>query len=192
MTGQGGASGGQIAFLVDATRCINCKTCEVACKDANAVGIGVRLRRVRTFEAGEFPNVVAYNISMACNHCENPVCLEGCPAKAYTKRPDTGIVVHDPERCIGCRYCTWLCPYGAPQYDASIGQVRKCDLCEAELREGRSPVCVAACPTRAIRVGPLDELKAEAGATMQIRGVPSWDLTRPACLYIVRTEPTDV
>jgi anaerobic dimethyl sulfoxide reductase subunit B len=191
MTGEGGVPGGQIAFLVDTTRCINCKTCEVACKDANAVGIGVRLRRVRTFEGGAFPHVVAYNISMACNHCEDPVCVSGCPARAYTKRPDTGIVVHDPDRCIGCRYCTWLCPYGAPQYDESIGKVRKCDFCEDEFQNERSPACVAACPTRAIQIGPLGELRARAGVTMAIRGVPPPHHTRPACLYIVRLESTD-
>ena len=94
-----------------ATRCINCKTCEIACKDANDAAVGRRMRKVRTFEGGEFPAVFAYNISMACNHCEDPACVRQCPAKAYTKRESDGIVIHDPEQCIGCRYCTWVCPY---------------------------------------------------------------------------------
>jgi anaerobic dimethyl sulfoxide reductase subunit B (iron-sulfur subunit) len=192
MTGEGGVPGGQIAFLVDTTRCINCKTCEVACKDVNAVGVGVRLRRVRTFEGGSFPHIFAYNISMACNHCEDPACVSGCPARAYTKHAGTGIVVHDADRCMGCRYCTWLCPYGAPQYDETVGKIRKCDFCEDAFLNGRSPACVAACPTRAIQIGPLEELQARAGATMEIRGVPAQRHTRPACLYIVRMESTDV
>jgi anaerobic dimethyl sulfoxide reductase subunit B (iron-sulfur subunit) len=183
--------GGQIGFLVDATRCINCKTCEVACKDFNDADIGVRIRQVRTFEGGEFPGVFAYAISMSCNHCEDPACLQGCPAGAYTKRVTDGIVEHDPERCIGCRYCTWVCPYGAPQYDAATGRVRKCELCVEELDSGRLPVCVAACPTRAIEIGALSDLEARPGATRLVRGVPSPDVTKPACVYIVRTEAAD-
>lgn len=186
----GGVSGRQLAFLVDTTRCINCKTCEVACKDAHAAEIGVRLRRVRTFEGGDFPRVFAYGISMACNHCVEPACLAGCPAGAYTKREADGVVIHDPEQCIGCRYCTWVCPYGAPQYDAAAGRVRKCDFCVDELDAGRQAICVSACPTRVIEVGLLSELQTRPGATALIRGVPS-DETGPACLFIVRKEATD-
>ena len=130
----------QIGFFIDATRCINCKTCEIACKDFNDAAVGRRIRKVRSFEGGEFPAVFAYNLSMSCNHCEEPACVDGCPAGAYSKRAGDGIVVHDPEKCIGCRYCTWLCPYGAPQYDAREGRVRKCNLCVGEA----TPVCVAA------------------------------------------------
>ena len=179
---------GQIGFFVDSTKCINCKTCEVACKDYNDAAIGQRLRRVRTFEGGEFPKIYAYNISMSCNHCEDPICVRQCPAGAYTKRAGDGIVVHDPERCIGCRYCTWLCPYGAPQFDPVAGRVRKCNLCVQETEQGRTPVCVAACPLRAIEVGPLAELAGRPGATMFIRNLPAPELTRPAARYRVRTE----
>ncbi len=179
---------GQIGFLVDATKCINCKTCEVACKDFNDAAVGQRIRKVRTFEGGDFPDVFAYNFSMACNHCEDPACVKGCPAGAYTKRPEDGIVVHDPERCIGCRYCTWVCPYGAPQYDPREGRVRKCNLCVEEIDRGRSPVCVTSCPMRAIEVGPLAEIATRPGATIALRDLPSPELTRPACRYVVRSE----
>ena len=177
-----------MAFLVDTTRCINCKTCEIACKDINASVVGVRIRRVRTFEGGEFPRVFAYNISMSCNHCEDPACLSGCPAGAYTKRPGDGVVVHDPDRCIGCRYCTWVCPYGSPQYDDTVGRIRKCDMCVGEMEAGREPACVASCPTRVIEVGRLADLVERPGATMLIRGVPGPGVTNPACVYIVRSE----
>ncbi len=179
---------GQIAFYVDATRCINCKTCEVACKDQAGVGAGVRLRRVRAFEGGEFPAVYAFNISMACNHCESPMCVEQCPAGAYTKRAEDGIVVHDEERCIGCRYCTWVCPYGAPQYDDSAGHVRKCNFCVEEMEHGEEPACVTSCPMRAIEIGPLAEIAARAGVTAAIRHLPSPELTRPAARYKLRPE----
>lgn len=186
------AASGQLAFYVDATKCINCKTCEVACKDFNDAAVGRRIRKVRTFEGGEFPRVFAYNVSMACNHCEDPMCVKHCPAKAYTKRERDGIVVHDPERCIGCRYCTWVCPYGAPQYDAEEGRVRKCNLCVEEIDRGEGPVCVASCPLRAIEVGLLSEIAARPGVTIEIRGLPSPNVTRPSCRYKVRSEATDV
>jgi anaerobic dimethyl sulfoxide reductase subunit B len=183
---------GQIGFFVDATKCINCKTCEVACKDLNDTAPGQNLRKVHAFEGGEFPRVFVWNLSMSCNHCENPLCVEHCPAGAYTKRPGDGIVVHDATRCIGCRYCTWVCPYGAPQYDAAEGRVRKCNLCVEEMDRGNSPACVTSCPMRAIEIGLLDELAARPGATIAISGLPSPEITRPACRYKVRTEARNV
>jgi anaerobic dimethyl sulfoxide reductase subunit B (iron-sulfur subunit) len=179
---------GQIAFFVDATKCINCKTCEIACKDFNDAAVGRRIRKVRTFEGGEFPKVFAYNISMSCNHCEDPMCVKNCPAGAYSKRNLDGVVVHNPNRCIGCRYCTWVCPYGAPQYDAKEGRVRKCNLCVEELDKGNSPVCVAACPMRAIEVRLLAEITSRPAVTIAIRNLPSPEITRPACRYKIRDE----
>lgn len=178
----------QIAFFVDATRCIDCKTCEVACKDANDAAVGLRLRKVRTFEGGDFPAVYAYNLSMACNHCEDPACVRQCPAKAYTKRESDGVVVHDPTRCIGCRYCTWACPYGAPQYDQDEGRVRKCNLCVEELDRGGTPACVSSCPLRAIEIGPLEEIASRPGATLDILSTPSVNLTKPSIRYRIRKE----
>lgn len=178
----------QLGFLVDTTRCVNCKTCEIACKDLKQSAVGVRLRRVRTLESGSFPNVAVVNFSMSCNHCEEPACVQQCPAKAYTKRESDGIVVHDARRCIGCRYCTWVCPYSAPQYDKAAGHVRKCDLCVEELQQGRPPVCVASCPLRAIEVGPLDALEKRGRTTIAIAGLPSPELTRPSIRYKLRPE----
>ena len=182
----------QIAFFVDATRCINCKTCEVACREVSNTGGSRRLRRVRSFEGGDFPQVFAYNISMSCNHCEHPICVEHCPTGAYSKRTSDGIVVHNPKRCIGCRYCTWLCPYGAPQYDPKEGTVRKCNLCLDQIEEGDTPVCVASCPMRAIEIGSLEEIATRQGATISIRNLPSSEVTKPACRYRVRKEALDV
>ncbi|MBP1595963.1 MAG: reductase, iron-sulfur subunit [Acidobacteria bacterium] len=179
---------GQIAFFVDTTKCTNCRTCEISCKDFNNAAAGLRIRRVRTFEGGEFPKIFAYNISMSCNHCEDPICLKHCPTGAFSKRASDGIVVHDPGRCIGCRYCTWLCPYGAPQYDAREGRIRKCNFCVEELDRGRSPVCATACPMRAIEIGRLSDIASRPHATARIRSIPSPGLTMPACRYKVRAE----
>lgn len=172
------------AFLIDTGRCINCKTCEIACKDINQAARGVRLRRVRTFETGDFPHVLVRNFSMSCNHCEDPLCLRHCPAKAYSQRPD-GIVVHHRERCIGCRYCTWVCPYGAPQYDSQKGCVHKCNFCYEELDRGNEPACVSGCPTRAISVQFADEA---ADAVIDAEYLPSSAMTKPTSRYRVPKE----
>jgi anaerobic dimethyl sulfoxide reductase subunit B len=175
------------AFFVDTTKCINCGTCEVACRDANGGRTGLRLRRVRVFEGGEFPRIFAYNISMACNHCQDPACLRSCPAGAYSREED-GAIVHDPARCIGCRYCTWACPYGAPQYDPGTGRVAKCNMCIGRTAAGEPPACVAACPMRCLEVGADEETAARAGATMALRDLPAPGLTRPRSRYKVRPE----
>ncbi len=178
----------QKAFFVDATRCINCKTCEIACKDVNNAAVGVRLRKVRAFEGGEFPDVYAYNISMACNHCEEPACLKSCPAGAIKKRDEDGVVLQDPSICVGCGACVKACPYGAPQYHAEAGVVRKCNMCVGLVPMGEEPECVAACPMRAIEVGRLDQIALRAGATISLREMPSPALTKPSSRFKVRRE----
>jgi ferredoxin len=89
---------------------------------------------------------------MGCNHCIEPPSLKGCPVDAYSKSTETGIVLLDPNVCIGCGYCTWNCPYGVPQYNPERGVVGKCDLCHNRLAEGRLPACSEACPEDAIQV----------------------------------------
>lgn len=175
------------AFVVDTTKCINCKTCEIACKDITASGPGIRIRRVRSFEWEDHSTLMVVNISMSCNHCEDPLCAKHCPAKAYHIRSD-GIVTHDETRCIGCRYCTWVCPYGAPQYDDANGCIRKCDFCVGQLELGRPPACVEACPTRAISVQWLDELTDSTKQTIDIKHLPEADITKPSTRYRVRRE----
>jgi len=123
-------------------------------------------------------DVFAYHLSMACNHCERPICMEVCPTGAISQRDD-GVVLLDAGRCMGCRYCEWACPYGAPQYDAVAGQVTKCDFCVDELDRGRPPTCVAACPLRALDFGDAAELESRYGAAA-VHPLPEREVTRPA------------
>jgi anaerobic dimethyl sulfoxide reductase subunit B (iron-sulfur subunit) len=178
---------GRLGFLVDSTRCINCRTCEIACKDANGAALGQRPRRVRTWEGGEWPRPVVANLSLSCMHCDHPQCLAGCPAGAYRKRAD-GIVLHDPGACIGCQYCTWNCPYGAPQYDPEAGRVMKCDMCADRQDAGENPACVDACPMRAIEVGILAELEQRSGVVPEIVGLPDPSLPGPCIRFRARPE----
>lgn len=139
-------------FHFDMTRCVGCKCCEVACHEQNANPPGVKWRRVGEMEGGVFPDTKHLFVSMACNHCLEPPCLEGCPVDAYHKDPATGVVHLDAQVCIGCQYCTWNCPYGAPQFDERRGVATKCDLCHNRLSAGDLPACVAVCPTGAIEI----------------------------------------
>jgi anaerobic dimethyl sulfoxide reductase subunit B (iron-sulfur subunit) len=105
--------------------------------------------------------------------------MEVCPAKAISKRAD-GIVLIDVRRCIGCKYCSWACPYGAPQYDESSGVMTKCDFCVGRLEAGLPPACVAACPLRALDYGDFSEMQMRDGAQSQVPPLPGPDLTRPS------------
>lgn len=157
----------QYAFYVDLAACSGCKACQVACKDKHGLEVGRLWRRVYEVTGGGWQadgaawrnDVFAYHLSISCNHCEKPICLSVCPAQAIYKRPD-GIVLIDPQRCLGCKLCSWACPYGAPQYDEQAGVMTKCTFCADELDAGRPPACVAACPLRALDFGELTELQA--------------------------------
>lgn len=181
----------QMAFYFDASACNGCKACVVACKSKNKLPVGINWRRVTEYGGGSWVpdpedpkrmlpnNIFAYSISIACNHCEDPICMESCPTAAIFKRDD-GVVLIDEAKCIGCRYCEWACPYNAPQFDAEAGVMTKCNFCEDLVAQGESPYCVAACVMRALDYGELDELRAKYGDTNAIEPLPTADLTEPA------------
>ncbi|HEY3365884.1 MAG TPA: DMSO/selenate family reductase complex B subunit [Symbiobacteriaceae bacterium] len=181
----------QLGFHVDMSVCLGCRTCTIACKDKNDLEVGQLYRKVIEVEGGDYtvtgkaviPNVFAYWISISCNHCAEPRCLQNCPTGAITKREQDGVVTIDQDVCIGCRYCTWSCPYDAPQYNPAKGTTGKCNLCVDLIEKGREPACVAACPVRAIHVGPIAELKKQFGGTMQVKSLPDPALTKPNSLY---------
>lgn len=155
----------QIGFYYDQTRCAGCKTCQVACKDKNRLGVGPVLRKVTSRQTGAYPAPKMYHVSASCNHCEMPACMAKCPTGAIDKNED-GAVVRDAEACIGCSSCVNACPYGHPQIDEVTGLSVKCDSC-AEWREaGYLPACVEACPYRALDFGDVEELAAKYGADL--------------------------
>ena len=135
----------QHAFHFTADNCIGCHACEAACSEKNDNPAHIAFRSVGYVESGSYPDYKRINISMACNHCDDPVCLKGCPTKAYTKHVEYGAVLQDPDTCFGCGYCTWVCPYNAPQLDPIKGQVSKCNMCVDRLEVGLKPACVSAC-----------------------------------------------
>ena len=145
-----------LAFYFDMTSCIGCKTCQVACKDKNDLPIGTLFRHIQSYEVGTFPAVGAFHMSLSCNHCEKPACVEACASGAIYKTEE-GPVLVDQDLCGGCGACVEACPYGVPQI-LENGKVGKCDTCIAIRANGSDPQCVSACPMRALEFGELTEL----------------------------------
>ena len=153
---------------VDISRCMACKTCELACSTGHSPvrrsGIPITMdlysaaaeareshRRIHLLNvsSGYYPNIT---MPFQCRHCENPPCMAGCMVDAIYK--SDGRVLVNLDKCIGCRMCMMLCPYGAIDFIADIGKVVKCDLCPDE----PEPLCVSSCPTKALMYLDDEEL----------------------------------
>ncbi len=147
----------QALFILDLDRCTGCAACVVACNTENPVDGDLSWRRIHTFNPQRLPAAPVFHLSLACNHCLEPACLAGCPANAYTKDARTGAVLIDDDKCMGCRYCSWVCPYEAPQFNTGTGIMEKCTFCDHRQADGLAPACVVACPTDALRFEPDGE-----------------------------------
>jgi DMSO reductase iron-sulfur subunit len=170
----------QHGFFFTADNCIGCHACEAACSEKNENPAHIAFRSVGYVEGGSYPDYKRMNISMACNHCDDPVCLKGCPTRAYTKHAEYGAVLQDPDTCFGCGYCTWVCPYNAPQLDPVKGQVSKCNMCVDRLEVGLKPACVSACVGNALDFGVIENTpENRQQCKTDIPGFPSPDITHP-------------
>ncbi len=170
----------QHGFYFNADNCIACHACEAACSEKNDNPAHIAFRSVGFVEGGTYPAYQRLNISMACNHCDDPVCLKGCPTRAYTKFAEYGAVLQDPDICFGCGYCTWVCPYNAPQLDPEKGQVTKCNMCVDRLEVGLKPACTSACLGNALDFGVIEDIpQNRTQAKVDIPGFPRTDITHP-------------
>ncbi len=179
----------QLAFYIDSSICTSCKVCQIACQDKNNLPPEIRWRKVLQYGGGNWVeadgftlpnNVYVYSLSLSCNHCEEPKCVENCPTKALYKRDEDGIVAHDKNKCIGCKLCVWSCPYGVPQFNEQEGRSGKCDMCKDLIDKGENPACVDACVMRAIKYGDLNELRAEYNDISDIEPLPPNSITKPS------------
>lgn len=169
-----------MAFYFDQTKCMGCSTCAVACKDYYNVNPGaVAYRKQDVFEKVNGNEGGFYSLSISCNHCNSPACMAACPVGAITKRSD-GIVVVDRDMCQGKELCIKACPFAEPGIADDRQEpdkkdtwfmkhpMQKCNMCAELLDKGELPVCVRACPTRAIEVGEYNELLTKHSGAVQI------------------------
>lgn len=142
-------------FIFDYSRCVGCHACIVACYNQNHIEPPMAWRMVINGNPLKIPLKGFINFSIACNHCVDAPCLSNCPALAYSKDGTTGAIIHNPQKCIGCKYCTWACPYEAPKFNPGKGVVEKCNFCNDLLKDDGIPACAAACPTGALTYGAI-------------------------------------
>ena len=170
----------KLGLVIDLDTCVGCHACAVACKEWNAGGMsgpltdenpygkdpfGVWFNRVHSYEVEALDAQPASTLHFprSCLHCETPACVSVCPTGASYKRAEDGIVLVDEDKCIGCKLCSWACPYGAREYSEVEGVMKKCTLCVDRIynenipEEVRQPACVQACPTRARHFGDLGD-----------------------------------
>ena len=192
--------------LIDVTRCIGCRACQVACKNWNdcegehtELLPDLGIQNPVALSANTFTLITSHEIPdehapgglhyvftmQRCLHCLQPACVSACPTTALSRLPD-GPVSYDSDKCIGCRYCIWACPWGVPaaEWDSLAPKIQKCTHCadraeqpapasrngdplaDLELSEFSKnivvPACVKACPADALTFGDRDDILAEA------------------------------
>lgn len=147
----------QKGFIFDYSKCVGCHACIVGCYNENKVNPPITWRQVNSYNQKKIPLSGFLNLSIACNHCIDAPCLKACPASAYHRDIQTGAVIHHPEKCIGCKYCTWACPFDAPRYNHEKGTVEKCHLCNHLIISDLRPACANQCPTGALSFDLIEE-----------------------------------
>lgn len=141
------------AFIFNTNKCVGCMACVAGCSIENGTSLGVNWREVNCHNKIKHPSLPVFHFSLACNHCEDAPCMKNCPALAYTRDKETGAIIHHAEACIGCKYCTWACPYDAPKFNPTTSIVEKCNFCIDRISDGKQPACAQACPVGALSFG---------------------------------------
>jgi len=195
----------KLGLVIDLDTCVGCHACAVACKEWNEQGqfgplpdenpygrdpLGVWFNRVHSYEiaatsacassgglaAEAAQPAMTLHFPRSCLHCETPACVTVCPTGASYKRAEDGIVLVDEDKCIGCKLCSWACPYGAREYDYVGGIMKKCTLCVDRIynphlpEQDRLPACVKACPTGARHFGDLGDESSAVSTLVRERG----------------------
>jgi sulfite dehydrogenase (quinone) subunit SoeB len=181
----------KLGLVIDLDTCVGCHACAVSCKGWNSGGIaapltdtdpygaepdGVWFNRIHSFETDVGDTGRTVHFPRSCLHCDNALCVTVCPTGASYKREEDGIVLVDEDRCIGCKLCSWACPYGAREYDASEGVMKKCTLCVDRIynenldESQRVPACVSACPVSARHFGDLADPASDVSRLVADRG----------------------
>ena len=145
-------------FVIDVSRCIDCRACLVACRAENNVPLpNTRIWVKDMGVQGHFPALTRMFVPYNCMHCDEPPCIEVCTSGATFKDQDNGLVLVDQQACIGCGLCVEACPYDARYLDSSRGVVDKCNGCIQRVQVGQQPACVATCLGGARMFGDLND-----------------------------------
>lgn len=181
----------RLGLVIDLDICVGCHACAVNCKEWNTGGYhapltdrnpyqagvsGVWFNRIHTFEAGHGASNRVVHFPKSCLHCDDAPCVTVCPTGASYKRVDDGIVLVDESMCIGCKLCSWACPYGAREFDDDAGVMKKCTLCIDRIYNenfeavDRVPACVATCPVSARHFGDLADPDSKVSRLVADRG----------------------
>ena len=162
-------------FIFDKNKCVGCEACVVACINENGFQEPELWRNIHSSNPDKLPGLPLFYLSMSCNHCDDAPCMDNCPALAYSRSPITGAILHSPDACIGCKYCTWNCPYDAPKYNPISGIINKCNLCESRLIDNQKPACASLCPTGALDFSfdTIDNLEIPQSINVPVHTNPS-------------------
>ncbi len=155
------------AMAVDTKRCVGCSDCVVACQTENNIPVGYCRDWIVEETIGTYPDLTLEIRSERCNHCEDAPCVRCCPTSA-SHIAEGGIVLVEPDDCIGCKACIASCPYDA-RFVHPEGYVDKCTFCIHRVREGKKPACVSVCPTTAMIFGDLDDKNSEISKALRSR-----------------------
>jgi len=139
-------------IMLDATRCIGCKSCLVHCNVKNKLPPGISLNQLKMLGPFTGPTGLPRMefTYQPCLHCDEPYCVKVCPSGALTRRPEDGLVCLDEETCIGCKRCVKACPWGVPIFMEDISKAKKCDFCQDRIDQGLDPACVTGCTAKAL------------------------------------------
>jgi formate dehydrogenase iron-sulfur subunit len=176
-------------FLVDTSRCIGCRSCQVACKQWNKLEADktsnkgtfenprdltpALFNRIRFIEKESSGEITWLFFNERCMHCGDAGCMKVCPSPGALFRTKDGIVAYNKDKCISCKYCVSACPFNIPRYDED-DKVSKCHLCLDRIGGGMTPACAKACPTETLKFGNRKELIAKATAAKKtLYGVDS-------------------
>lgn len=146
-------------LVINIDRCTGCDSCIVSCKFENHLPLGTFYNRVmQVGSTGTYPNIERYNLPVQCQQCTHARCVEVCPTGASYRDSESGIVLVNEAKCIGCQYCLYACPYGVRSFSEEDGVARKCTLCQHLTADGKAdPACVHNCPGGARFYGDLDD-----------------------------------
>ncbi len=184
-------TGKQLGLVIDLDVCVGCHACAVNCKEWNTGGVaapltdinpygedplGVWFNRIHSYETNKAGKGTTVHFPRSCLHCAEPACVTVCPTGASYKRAEDGIVLVNEDLCIGCKLCSWACPYGAREYDYDAAVMKKCTLCIDKIYNenldpaDRVPACVATCPTSARTFGDFADPNSAVSKLVRERG----------------------